>query len=155
MQAGAYRGYGATQGLFAVESIVNELADELHLDPAELRLKNVVHEGETLPQYYNEYLNSCTLDQCIKKAMEMIDWKNKPLVRDMGDFTRGLGIACSMQGSSISNVDLASVEVKLQDDGFYTLSIGATDMVLVVIRSWHRSWLNAWIVILIKSLPMV
>ena len=128
MQAGAYRGYGATQGLFAVESIVNELADELHMDPAELRLKNVVHEGETLPQYYNEYLNSCTLDQCIEKAMEMIDWKNKPLVRDMGDFTRGLGIACSMQGSSISNVDLASVEVKLQDDGFYTLSIGATDM---------------------------
>ena len=51
------------------------------------------------PQYYNEYLNSCTLDQCIEKAMEMIDWKNKPLVRDMGDFTRGLGIACSMQGS--------------------------------------------------------
>ena len=48
MQAGAYRGYGATQGLFAVESIVNELADELHMDPAELRLKNVVHEGETL-----------------------------------------------------------------------------------------------------------
>ena len=128
MQAGAYRGYGATQGLFAVESIVNELADELHMDPAELRLKNVVHEGETLPQYYNEYLNSCTLNQCIEKAMEMIDWKNKPLVRDMGDFTRGLGIACSMQGSSISNVDLASVEVKLQDDGFYTLSIGATDM---------------------------
>lgn len=128
MQAGAYRGYGATQGLFAVESIVNELADELHMDPAELRLKNVVHEGETLPQYYNEYLNSCTLDRCIEKAMEMIDWKNKPLVRDMGDFTRGLGIACSMQGSSISNVDLASVEVKLQDDGFYTLSIGATDM---------------------------
>lgn len=128
MQAGAYRGYGATQGLFAVESIVNELADELNMDPAELRLKNVVHEGETLPQYYNEYLNSCTLDQCIEKAMEMIDWKNKPLVRDMGDFTRGLGIACSMQGSSISNVDLASVEVKLQDDGFYTLSIGATDM---------------------------
>ena len=128
MQAGAYRGYGATQGLFAIESIVNELADELHMDPAELRLKNVVHEGETLSQYYNEYLNSCTLDQCIEKAMEMIDWKNKPLVRDMGDFTRGLGIACSMQGSSISNVDLASVEVKLQDDGFYTLSIGATDM---------------------------
>lgn len=128
MQAGAYRGYGATQGLFAIESIVNELADELNMDPAELRLKNVVHEGETLPQYYNEYLNSCTLDQCIEKAMEMIDWKNKPLVRDMGDFTRGLGIACSMQGSSISNVDLASVEVKLQDDGFYTLSIGATDM---------------------------
>lgn len=128
MQAGAYRGYGATQGLFAVESIVNELADELKMDPAKLRLKNIVHEGENLPQYYNECLNSCALDRCIERAMEMIDWKNKPLSRDMGTFTRSLGIACSMQGSSISNVDLASVEIKLQDDGFYTLSIGATDM---------------------------
>lgn len=128
MQAGAYRGYGATQGLFAVESIVNELADELHMDPAKLRLMNIVRENEVLPQYYNEFLNSCALDRCITKAMEMIDWNNKPLVRDMGTFTRSLGIACSMQGSSISNVDLASVEVKLQDDGFYTLSIGATDM---------------------------
>mgnify|MGYP000158123974 CR=1 FL=1 len=134
---------------------MNELADELHMDPAELRLKNVVHEGETLPQYYNEYLNSCTLDQCIEKAMEMIDWKNKPLVRDMGDFTRGLGIACSMQGSSISNVDLASVEVKLQDDGFYTLSIGATDMGTGCDTILAQIMLNVWIVILIKSLPMV
>lgn len=128
MQAGAYRGYGATQGLFAVESIVNELADELNMDPTEIRLKNIVHEGETLPQYYGEYLNSCALDRCIERAKEMIDWDNKPLVKDMGTFTRGLGIALSMQESSISNIDLASVEIKLQDDGFYTLSIGATDM---------------------------
>ena len=39
MSAGAYRGYGATQGLFAVESAVNELADRLHMDPFEIRLR--------------------------------------------------------------------------------------------------------------------
>ena len=128
MQAGAYRGYGATQGLFAVESAVNELADELHMDPCELRLKNIVHEDEVMGQYYNEYLQSCALDRCLKKAMEMIDWKNKPLKRDMGNKVRGLGVALAMQGSGIANVDIAAVEIKLQDDGFYTLSIGATDM---------------------------
>lgn len=37
--AGAYRGYGATQGIFALESTVNELAEKLHIDPVELRLK--------------------------------------------------------------------------------------------------------------------
>ena len=128
MQAGAYRGYGATQGQFAVESAVNELAEALHLDPCELRFMNMVKEGEVMPQYYGEQLNACALDRCLKKAMDMIGWKEKGIVRDMGDKMRGLGVALSMQGSGIANVDIASVIIKLQDDGFYTLAIGATDM---------------------------
>lgn len=128
MRAGAYRGYGATQGQFAVESIINELADELNMDPCEIRFKNMTRENEVLSQYYNEELNACALDRCLEKAMEMIDYKNKPLKRDMGDFVRGLGVSLSMQGSGISGLDVGSVEIKLQDDGFYTLSIGATDM---------------------------
>lgn len=128
MRAGAYRGYGATQGQFAVESIINELADELNMDPCEIRFKNMTRENEVLSQYYNEELNACALDRCLEKAMEMIDYKNKSLRRDMGDFVRGLGVSLSMQGSGISGLDVGSVEIKLQDDGFYTLSIGATDM---------------------------
>lgn len=128
MRAGAYRGYGATQGQFAVESIINELADELNMDSCEIRFKNMTRENEVLSQYYNEELNACALDRCLEKAMEMIDYKNKPLRRDMGDFVRGLGVSLSMQGSGISGLDVGSVEIKLQDDGFYTLSIGATDM---------------------------
>ena len=128
MRAGAYRGYGATQGQFAVESIINELADELNIDPCEIRFKNMTRENEVLSQYYNEELNACALDRCLEKAMEMIDYKNKPLRRDMGDFVRGLGVSLYMQGSGISGLDVGSVEIKLQDDGFYILSIGATDM---------------------------
>ena len=128
MRAGAYRGYGATQGQFAVESIINELADELNMDHCEIRFKYIKRENEVLSQYYNEELNACALDRCLEKAMEMIDYKNKPLRRDMGDFVRGLGVSLSMQGSGISGLDVGSVEIKLQDDGFYTLSIGATDM---------------------------
>ncbi len=128
MPTGAYRGYGATQGLFALESAVNELADELGIDPCELRLKNLVREGEFMPQYYGNTLFSCAADRCIKRAQEMIGWKEKGLRRDMGTHVRGLGVALSMQGSAIAGVDIGSVDLRLEEDGFYTLNIGATDM---------------------------
>lgn len=128
MRAGAYRGYGATQGQFAVESCVNELAEKLNMDPTVLRAKNMVVAGQSMPQYYNEMLNSCTLDQCLSKAKQMIHWDQKYPRVDYGDKVRGVGVALSMQGSGIANVDIAAVEIKLQDDGFYTLMIGATDM---------------------------
>ena len=125
---GAFRGYGATQGQFAVESAVNELADKLGIDPCELRLANIVHEGETCPQYYNEVLRSCRLDDCIVRAKEMIGWDDKPLARDLGDRVRALGVALTMQGSGISNVDIGSIDIRLEDDGFFVLNLGATDV---------------------------
>mgnify|MGYP004613089401 FL=1 len=129
MSAGAYRGYGATQGIFAVESMVNRLADQLGMDPIELRNKNMVREGDFMPAYYGETANSCKLDQCLAKAAEMIDWKNKPLRRVMPDGKiRGLGTALAMQGSSISNCDVGSVTIKLSDEGFYNVIVGCTDM---------------------------
>ena len=126
MGAGAYRGYGATQGLFALESAVNELADKLNIDPIKLREMNMVAEGQIMPAYYNEPANSCALDKCLAKAKEMIDWDNKYPCRDMGNGkVRSVGVAMAMQGSGISSVDTAAVEIKLNDDGFYTLMIGA------------------------------
>ncbi len=129
MGAGAYRGYGATQGLFALESAVNELADKLNIDPIKLREMNMVSEGQIMPAYYNEPASSCTLDRCLTRAKEMIDWDNKYPCRDMGNGkVRSVGVAMAMQGSGISSVDTAAVEIKLNDDGFYTLMIGAADM---------------------------
>lgn len=128
MPAGAFRGYGATQGLFAVESAVNELADTLGMDPCELRLKNIVREGERLPQYDDNTLYSCSLEACLTRAMDMIGWREKGMVRDMGSHVRALGVALAMQGSAIAGIDIASVDLRLEETGFYTLSIGATDM---------------------------
>lgn len=127
--AGAYRGYGATQGIFAVESAVNELAVKLGLDPSRLREMNMVRQGQVMPAYFNELAASCTLDQCLDRAKEMIGWDEKYPRRLMPDGKiRGVGLAMGMQGSSISKVDVATVRLKVNDDGFYTLSIGATDM---------------------------
>ena len=129
MAAGAYRGYGATQGCFAMESAVNELAAELGMDPAQLRLKNLPQQGMNMPAYYNEPLSSSSLPQCIQRGMEMIGWAEKyPSVRVDDRHVRGVGMAIPMQGSGISAVDTATVTIKLNDDGFYTLMIGATDM---------------------------
>ncbi len=129
MSAGAYRGYGATQGIFAVESAVNELAEKLNMDPVVLREKNIVKEGQVMPAYYGETANSCALDRCLKRAKEMIDWDSKYPCRDMGSGkVRSVGVAMAMQGSGISAVDTASVGIKVNDDGFYSLMIGATDM---------------------------
>ncbi len=127
--AGAYRGYGATQGLFALESIVNELADRLHMDPVALREKNMVREGQVAPAYYNERMNACALDRCVTRAKEMFDWDNKPLAQVMENGKiRAKGMAMAMQGSGISGMDVGSATIKLNDDGFYVLLIGAADM---------------------------
>lgn len=83
MSAGAYRGYGATQGLFAVESAVNELAEKMNMDPVTLREKNMVRQGQVMPAYYGETANSCALDKCMEKAKEMMKWDEKFPSRDM------------------------------------------------------------------------
>lgn len=129
MSAGAYRGYGATQGLFAVESAVNELAAKLNMDPIELREMNIAREGDLMPAYYDSWNTSSALDRCLKRVREMSHWDEKYPVRDMGNGkVRSLGIGMSMQGSSIPFVDVGSATIKVNDDGFYSLIIGAADM---------------------------
>ena len=129
MSAGAYRGYGATQGIFAVESAVNELAERLQMDPVLLREKNMVREGQVMPAYYGETAASCALNRCLSRASELIGWKEKFPCRDMGNGKiRSVGMAMGMQGSGISGVDVGSASIKLNEDASYTLSIAAADM---------------------------
>ena len=129
MSSGAYRGYGATQGLFAVESAVNELADKLGIDPFVIRQRNIVHEGDVMPAYYGQVNTSCALDRCLQAVHDNIGWDEKYPVRDMGNGkVRAVGMGMAMQGSGITSVDVGSANLKINDDGFYTLSIGAADM---------------------------
>ena len=127
--SGAYRGYGATQGIFAVESAVNELAEKLNIDPVVIREKNIVREGMKMPAYYNETTNACALDRCIERCKDIFNWDEKYPVRDMGNGkVRTAGIGLSMQGSGITNVDVGSATIKLGDEGCYIMTIGAADM---------------------------
>ena len=127
--AGAYRGYGATQGIFAVESIVSELAEKLGMDATEIRDLNMIKEGMLMPAYYNEIANACALDRCMEHCRQMFNWEERSKVRDMGNGkVRTAGVAMGMQGSCISNVDVGSATLKLSEDGTYNLIIGAADM---------------------------
>ena len=127
--AGAYRGYGATQGIYALETTVNELAERLGIDPTVLRDRNMVREGMQMPAYYNETASACALDRCMEHCRQIFHWDEKYPVRDMGNGkVRAAGVAMAMQGSCISNVDVGSATLKLSEDGTYNLIIGAADM---------------------------
>ena len=127
--SGAYRGYGATQGIYALETVVNELAEQLGMDPTVIRDKNMVREGMNMPAYYNEPANACALDRCMEHCRKMFGWEEKYPVRDMGNGkVRAAGVAMAMQGSCISRVDVGSATLKLCEDGSYNLIIGAADM---------------------------
>lgn len=127
--AGAFRGYGAPQGIFAVESAVNELAARLNMNPVTIREINMTREGNVMQAYYGETATSCALDRCLKKAKEMLGWDEKYPCKDMGNGkVRSVGMAIAMQGSGISGCDVGSATVKLTEDGQFALTIGAADM---------------------------
>jgi len=135
MPAGALRGYGVTQAIFAMESAMNELADKLGMDPAELRLKNIIKQGESNPilegssESASAKLESCTLNRCIEMGQKKIGWQEKYPRKQISDSkVRGVGMAITMQGSGIAEIDSATAEIVLETSGRYTLKIGATDM---------------------------
>ncbi|WP_092219333.1 molybdopterin cofactor-binding domain-containing protein [Desulforhopalus singaporensis] len=133
---GALRGYGATQGTFALESAINELAEKLAMDPAELRLHNLIREKEchgalcgSAPGHPAR-LESSSLAACIERGKELVGWQKNYPCRTSVDGTkrRGYGMAVTMQGSGIAGIDTGSVTLKLNEDGFFTLAHGASDM---------------------------
>ena len=115
----AFRGYGATQGTFAVESAVNELAHKLGMDPTEIRMKNLVDQSDTV---------SGDVKKCIEIGKEKFNWKDRKVV-DMGDGKiRASGMAVTMQGSGIAGLDTGSATIKFHDSGDFSLLLGVTDM---------------------------
>jgi len=136
--AGAYRGYGAIQGNFALESAISELAHKLNMDPAELRRKNMIAEGETSDIFrimgegsegVEMTIESCKLDYCVRRGSELIGWKpGKLAYQSAPGRIRAKGMALAMQGSGIPLIDMGSAHLELQDGGFFKLHIGATDL---------------------------
>jgi putative selenate reductase molybdopterin-binding subunit len=134
--SGAFRGYGAPQGCFALESHIDEVARELGMDRLQLRLKNHIHLGDTDPlsaklgegkEGLTRVVNSSGLDEGIRLGCEAIGWGSKrPPSRP--HLKRGLGMALAMQGSGIAGVDWGAATVKLNDDGSVNLTAGATDI---------------------------
>ncbi len=136
MASGAYRGFGKTQGGFAIESIMNELAETLNIDPTELRLKNIIKKGEKLMLCTDHDIadekiiqNSCELEYCIKRGRELIEWDKKyPSVKVSDTKVRGVGMGVTIQGSGVLDIDTGGATVVLDTNGVFHLKIGATDL---------------------------
>jgi putative selenate reductase molybdopterin-binding subunit len=135
--SGAYRGYGATQGAFALNVHMDEMARALQMDPVTLWKKNHIREGESSPVFealgegtagVPMVIQSCGLDRCIAEGSRAIRWEEKPTQVAAKRIARGRGMAVLMQGSSIPRVDMASASLKLNDDGSVNLLVGATDL---------------------------
>jgi probable selenate reductase molybdenum-binding subunit len=135
---GAYRGYGATQGYFPLETAMDELAERLGIDPIELRRLNHIRLGETSPIFeklgegregVEQTVKSCELERCLQIGAERIGWAEKrgKRVRD-GSWIRGVGMSIMMQGSGIPLIDMAAATIKMNEDGSFNLLIGATDI---------------------------
>ncbi|MCE1247518.1 MAG: molybdopterin-dependent oxidoreductase [Firmicutes bacterium] len=136
---GAYRGYGATQGAFAMEVIMDEIARELNMDPVEFRKINHIRSGEGSPVFaalgegkagVEQKIGSCGLDRCIERALEEFDWEGREERRKLAPpgKKRGFGMCILMQGSSIPEIDMGAASMKINEDGSFNLLVGATDL---------------------------
>ena len=134
---GAYRGYGATQGAFAMECQMDELAEACGLDPVEFRLRHIIKNGETSPVFkalgegkpgVEMVITSTELVECLRRGAEAIGWAERRGKPGDGPIKRGIGLAALMQGSSIPHIDMAAASMKMNEDGSFNLHVGATDL---------------------------
>ncbi|CAI9417700.1 molybdopterin-dependent oxidoreductase [Nocardioides sp. T2.26MG-1] len=144
--AGAFRGYGAPQALFALESHLDDIAHALGMDPVELRRKNWVREGDPLDilpalgergaaEIAGEMprVTSCATDECVAQVLRAIGWERRldPAWKQPADrpsIRRGIGFALCMQATAIPNLDMGGASIKMNDDGSFNLLFGATDL---------------------------
>ncbi|MEW6709756.1 MAG: molybdopterin cofactor-binding domain-containing protein [Candidatus Riflebacteria bacterium] len=134
---GAYRGYGATQAAYAMECQMDEMAEAIGMDPIKFRQKNHIKEGESSPIFkalgegregVDMAIGSCGLGKCITEGMKRIEWDKKFNKPGTGTKRRGVGMCCLMQGSSIPEIDMGAVFIKMNEDGSFNMLLGATDL---------------------------
>ncbi|MFD2183837.1 xanthine dehydrogenase family protein molybdopterin-binding subunit [Rhodoplanes azumiensis] len=129
--AGAFRGYGVVQTYYALDILMDEAAEMLGLDPAELKLKNAVREGDIAPS--NHPLTGHGLEDCIRRGMEETGWASRSTKRraaPAGRLRRGWGMGCEMHGSSAypGIKEQGNAVVRMNEDGSVTLMTGTTGL---------------------------
>jgi CO/xanthine dehydrogenase Mo-binding subunit len=127
---GAFRGFGGTQMLFALNSHIHTMAERLGLDPVEIHKRNAIGAGET--SIHGWKIGSTGLKECIDQATEAIGWRAKRVApKGRGVKRRGVGMAAAMHVSgnrTIGNWDGSTVVVKVNEDGRVFIHSGECDM---------------------------
>ncbi|MBK7470221.1 MAG: xanthine dehydrogenase family protein [Betaproteobacteria bacterium] len=115
---GSFRAPAGPQANFAVESQMDIIADGLGIDPLELRLRNIVHDGDLGPN--GQVLDSVSLETCLRQAAAAIGWNE----RKPGPW-RGKGIACGWWTTTSGS---SGVYVKVNPDGRVVLNTGCAEI---------------------------
>lgn len=130
--AGAFRGYGATQGVFAVECLMDEIATELGLDSLMLRQRQLITPADQVligRDHHFHLVGSCGLEQAVQRLRQAFsDPSPQPVAGDSGTTRRGVGFAIAMQGSGLAKIHLAKAKLSLKSDGRYELRTGSVDV---------------------------
>ena len=127
--AGAFRGYGVTQTYYALDIQMDEAAERLGMDPARLKLKNAVRDGDLSPSGHP--IVGHGLEDCLKRGIELVSWeKTRSRKKDSGVKRRGWGMGCEMHGSSAypGIKEQGNAIVKLNEDGTATLFTGTAGL---------------------------
>jgi CO/xanthine dehydrogenase Mo-binding subunit len=128
--AGAFRGYGNAEDHFATETQMDEIANELGLDPVEFRLMNLVRPGDR-HAYSGINLGNMAVRECVMKGAETIQWaKTRGLPSQLGSIRRGVGMACAVHtsGAVPAQIDFSSAVIKVNEDGSVNFSTGTADL---------------------------
>ncbi|CAA7602014.1 Aldehyde oxidase and xanthine dehydrogenase, a/b hammerhead domain protein [Acididesulfobacillus acetoxydans] len=129
--AGAMRGYGSPQLVYALECHMEDIARKIQLDPIDLRRKNLIKIGHIDELSDNKVL-SCGIRECLEKGKALIRWeeKQKAFERQTGDKRRGLGVACFSYASGTHPVglEIAGARIVLNQDGSVQLQTGAAEI---------------------------
>lgn len=138
---GAYRGYGAPQGLHAIEVHTEEIAHALGMDVIDFKRKNWIKPGEALimavalgegREGKPQVVTSSALDACVEIGARAVGWHEKRgknrHVPGKPHLKQGIGMAVAMHGSGIAGLDMGAASIKLNDDGSFNLHFGATDL---------------------------
>ncbi len=123
------RGHGRTHTLFAAEVQLEMIAEELGIDPIEIRSRNALHTGDVTAN--NFHIRSCGFSECIEKAAEAVNWKEqRKRTKVEGKVARGVGIGCYgyISGARIGAHDYHTAIVKVNEDGTINLFGGSPDI---------------------------
>ncbi len=127
--AGALRGHCIPQMRFALEGLLDVMAEELGIDPLDIRLKNAVQSGEATVNGFK--ITSCGFTETIEKAAAAVGWREKRGKHHrIGSKVRGVGMATNSlcSGARLGGHDASSAIIQIHEDGAASLLTGATDV---------------------------
>ncbi|NLD37857.1 MAG: molybdopterin-dependent oxidoreductase [Desulfatiglans sp.] len=125
----AIRGFGSPQSYFATETQMNLIADDLGIDPIEIRRMNAVKTGDVIPELST--IGSCAFSECLDKVIEVSGYHEKRKNPKKG---RGIGIGCySFISGGVFNwfntqYPFSAAELRAFDDGTVHLLTMAADI---------------------------